>query len=353
MLCSTEGGGGAQAPIRRRYGHAVGKNGRGAANSHAVAGTTTVSTPERALIQRIKELRRRHFGPRGKGEFAQKLGLSLEEYERIERGKLPPGEAMVRMCELTGEDLQWLLTGVAARGTVVISDARGRHRNLVTQIAQALDAQPGLAAPLEAFLDLLVRGESARQQAAPGLPAPVLADLIPVFEPNEWPDELPDLDQPGGGHPLVPVVSQEALTVAERAPGKLTEPAMEYAHADLRDVGLVAVPAKNGPARRFVQSHEVARCFPMAFGVTLADETMEPMFAAGDLLLAAVGVEARIGRPALCKFADRADDRCRVWLGGDEQHVQLGRVTDGQHEQMPRAQLRWSLEVLYRVAQAA
>jgi hypothetical protein len=312
-----------------------------------------VGTPEKALTQRIRELRRRHFGPRGKAELAQKLGLALDEYERFEHGRLPPGEIMVRMCELTGEDLQWLLTGVAARGTVVISDARGRHRNLLTQIAQALDARPGLAAPLEAFFELLLRSDGARQKAAPSLPTPTLADVIPVFEPGEWPAELPSPDPPGGGHALAPAVFPEALTLAERAPARLTEPAMEYDRADLRDVALLALPATNGPARRFVQSREVARCFPLAFAVALVDETMEPMFAAGDLLLAAVGVEPRIGRPALCKFADRADDRCRVWLGQDEQHVHLGRLSDGQDEQMPRAQLRWSLEVLYRVAQAA
>jgi hypothetical protein len=312
-----------------------------------------VSSPEKALAKRIRELRRRHFGPRGKGEFARKLGLALEDYERFEGGKLPPGELMVRMCELTGEDLQWLLTGVPARGTVLISGARSRHQNLLTRVAQAVDAQPKLAAPLEAFLDLLLRVETTREKATPALPGPAPADLIPVFGRNEWPDELPDAGQPGSGHPLAPVVPQEALTVAERAPGGLTEPAMEYDHADLRDVVLLALPAENGPTRRFVQSREVARCFPQAFGVILDDKTMEPMFAAGDLLLAAIGVKARIGRPALCKFADRADDRCRVWLGEDEQHVHLGRVSDGQHEQMPRVQLRWSLEVLYRVAQAA
>ncbi|MFQ5805143.1 MAG: helix-turn-helix domain-containing protein [Phycisphaerae bacterium] len=312
-----------------------------------------MSTAEKALAQRIRELRRRHFGPRGKAEFAQKLGLPLEEYERFERGKLPPGELMVRMCELTGEDLQWLLTGRAARGAVVISGARRRHQHLLTQIARALDARPGLAAPLEAFLGLLLRGEDARQQAAPSLPTPAPTELIPLFGRNEWPDELPDPDGPGGGRQLAPILPQEPLTNAERVSASLAEPAMEYDRAALHDVTVLALPDATGPARRFVQSGEVARCFPMVFGVVLDDETMEPMFLAGDSLLVAVGVEARIGRPALCKFADRADDRCRVWLGEDEKHVHLGRVSDGQHEQMPRAQLRWSLEVLYRVAQAA
>ena len=312
-----------------------------------------MSTPEKELAQRIRELRRRHFGPRGKDEFARRLGLAREEYDRFEVGRLPPGELMVRMCELTGEDLQWLLTGVSSRGTVVISKTRSRHQNLLTQIAQALDARPTLAAPLEAFLDLLLRGEDARRQTAPELPEPPSDGLIPLFASNQWPDELPDPDGPGGGRMLAPILSGESLAIAERVSAGLSEPAMECDRSTLRNVTLLGLPDVAGATRRFVQSREVARCFPAAFGVVLDDDTMAPMFAAGDALLVTAGAGPQVGRPALCKSVDRADDRCRIWLGEDEEHVQLGRVCDGLHEQMPRTELRWSLEVLYRVAPAA
>lgn len=311
-----------------------------------------MSNPEKALAERIRELRRRHFGPRGKDQFARQLGISPEEYGRYERGTLPPGEVMVRLCELTGEDLQWLLTGVAARGTVVISGARNRHRTLLTEIAQALDARPGLAAPLEAFLELLLRSQDVRKSTTGVLPAPAADELIPIFDRNEWPEELPDPDGPGGGV-LGPPAADLSLASVARDPAHLAEPAMAYGVGALRDVAVIEVPSESGPVRRFVQSREVARCFPGVFGAFLDDGAMEPMLATGDVVLVAAGAPARIGHPALCKFADRADDRCRVWLGEDEQFVHLGRVSDGEHEQMPRPQLRWSLEVLYRVARAA
>jgi len=113
-----------------------------------------MGSAEKALTERIRQLRRRHFGAGGKAEFARRLDLPLEEYERFERGRLPPGDVMLRMCELTGEDLQWLLTGVAARGTVVISGTRGRHQDFLTRLARLLDEKPTLAAPLEAFVEL-------------------------------------------------------------------------------------------------------------------------------------------------------------------------------------------------------
>jgi hypothetical protein len=312
-----------------------------------------VSTPEKALAKRIRELRRRHFGPRGKAELARRLDLPLAEYERFERGKLPPGELMVRLCELTGEDLQWLLTGVPARGTVVISGARGRHQNLLTQIAQALDARPTLAAPLEAFLDLLLRSEDARQQTARGLPAPSSDELIPLFEPAEWPEQLPDPDGPGGSELLPATLPGESLAAAEFEHAILVEPTSEYDAGTPSNVTLLVAHDAAGQARRFLRSRTIACYLPGAFGVLLDDETMKPMFSAGDVLVVAAGATPKIGSPALCKFVDCADDRCRIWLGEDADQVHLGRACDGETEHMPRAQLRWSLEVLYRVARAA
>jgi transcriptional regulator with XRE-family HTH domain len=313
-----------------------------------------MSTPERELAQRIRELRKRHFGPRGKDEFARRLGVARTDYDHFETGKLPPGELMVRMCELTGEDLQWLLTGISSRGTVVISGARNRHQDLITRIARALDARPRLATPLEAFFDLLLRGEDIRGDTPREFPTPATGGLIPLFAAHEWPQELPDPDDgPGGGGPLAPLPRETSLATAERVPAGLTEPALEYDSATLRNVHVLSVPDATGATRRFVQSREVADCFPAAFGVVLGDDAMEPMFTAGDALLVTVGAGPQLGRPALCKFADRADDCCRIWLGEDQDRIQLGRVSDGQHQQMPRAQLRWSLEVLYRVSPAA
>jgi len=312
-----------------------------------------VSDAQQALAQRIRELRRRHFGPRGKQAFAQKLGVRLTEYERYERGTVPPGHVLVRMCELTGEDLQWLLTGVTARGTVVISGARHRHRDLLARIARALDAHPTLATPLEAFLDLLLRSAATRQETAPGLPVPVTGELIPVFDRGHWPERLPVPDAQGGSGPLVPVVPPGSLDAAERTAMTLVEPALDYGAADSRTVTLLTLPDAGGLPRRFVQSRELACCFPLAFGVTMDDDAMAPMFAVGDIVLTTVGAEPQLGRPALCKFADQGHDRCRIWLGQDDRYVHLGRASDGQHEELPRAQFRWALEALYRVARAA
>ena len=311
-----------------------------------------MSSPEEALTQRIRELRRRHFGAQGRDVFAERLGLSAEVYTRFERGAVPPGDVLVRMCEATGEDLQWLLTGVAARGTVVISGTRGRHQDLLANLARLLDQRPELAAPVEAFVDLLARGERAAGERPAALPAPELEHLIFILEPTELPTLAPD----GEGGParalsLAPLA--DALSMAERMAVALADPSLTYERAALRDAELLTLRDAAGRVRQCVHSAEIATCFPNAFGLRLADDSMAPMFAAGDAVLVAGGVVAKVGRPALCRVLDEAGVRCRIWLGEEGEVVHWGRLADGESEEVARERVLWSLEVLFRVARAA
>jgi len=312
-----------------------------------------MSEAEQALARRIRELRRRHFGSQGKAAFAERLGLPLEDYARYETGAVPPGEVMVRMCELAGEDLQWLLTGVAARGTVVIAGARGRHRDLLARLARTLEEQPELAAPVEAFVDLLLQGRSAPAAAPVALPPAAVADLIPIFEPDELPAALP----PGSNDELrerfALACSAGSTAATADASAELSEPAMRYDPAAGRPVEIVTLRTADGRTQRCVRSAEIARCFPGAFAVRVTDESMQPMFRAGDAVLVASGATAKVGRPALCRAVDGAGTRCRIWLGGEQDVVHLGRLADGADEPVAKEHVLWSLEVLFRLALAA
>lgn len=314
---------------------------------------TALRSAQQALTERIKQVRRRHYGPRGKAEFAEKLGLSPDEYQRFERGVIPPGDVMVRICETTGEDLQWLLTGVSARGTVVISGARGRHQDLLARIATLLDLKPGVAGPLDAFVGLLQEGEHVRLDAATAtLPDP--SELIPILEADELPDSWPNPDDDPGRFPLA-APPKDIESVIQTCPAGLTEAVecVEGAEPDVRSVSIVTLRTGTEHERRWVRSRELAKCFPGMLGVDISDDAMAPALSPGDTALVVPEVEARLGRPALCKFAGESAPRCRVWLGEQGGEVCLGRSHDGAEERMVSSALLWSVEVLYRVRSAA
>jgi len=312
-----------------------------------------MSASEQALARRIRELRRRHFGAQGKALFAQRLGLPPDQYARYEGGVVPPGEVMVRMCEITGEDLQWLLTGVAARGTVVIAGARGRHRDLVARLARMLDERPELAPPVEAFVDLLLKGRPAPSAVPVALPQTTTADLIPIFEVDDLPAVLPPADDSDFKERFDLARLTDTAIIAAAAAAELIEPAMRYDPDAGRPVEVVTLQAPGDRAHRCLRSAEIVRCLPGAFAVCLTDDAMQPMFHAGDAALVAAGVEARVGRPALCRVADEAGIRCRIWLGAEQGVVHLGRLADGADEPIVQQRVLWSLEVLFRLALAA
>lgn len=307
-----------------------------------------MSDPREQLAGRIRELRRRHFGPGGKAEFARRLGLPLDEYERFERGAVPPGEVIVHICEQTGEDLQWLLTGVASRGTVVISGARNRHQNLLVRIARALDTDPALAAPLEAFLDLLLaapsQGAERNRLAAPS------AHLIRIYDPHSAPQEL----GPAGELPrdLSEPAAREPGALLARREAQAFEPAVLYDGRPAQAVRIVAV-ADERPSREYIDSANLSQVLPGAFAVRVVTDEMSPMFAPGDAALVVPGGAPRIGRPALVRLPGSNETRCRIWLGEDAGHVHLGRLSDGGSEREPADSVRWALEVVYRLALAA
>lgn len=311
-----------------------------------------MSKSGQALGQRIKELRRRHFGARGKPRLAELLGVPVSEYEKFERGTIPSGELLVRLCEVTGEDLQWLLTGVAGRGAVVISGTRGRHQALLARLAQLLDELPHLAAPIEAFVDLLARSDALRTEEPPALPHSPVCGLIPLYRRENAPRYI-DAGQPDSPDPYALAHYADELAQAPRRPAMLAEPAMHYPPENVRAVELVELPAGVTDALVCLESVELARSFPGLLGVVHAGDHMRPMFEDGQTLLAMPTATARVGRPAVYRLDDEDAPRCGIWLGRDDRTISVGQLADHTLSQIAADKLSWALEVLFRLAPAA
>lgn len=309
-----------------------------------------MQSSEKQLTERIRQIRRRHFGPRGKKTFAERLGIPLAEYESIEKGTLPTGELMVRMCETTAEDLQWLLTGVASRGTMVISGTRGRHQQLLAGIAALLNSDPAKAGPLEAFVELLNSDVQSRPAAVERLPEP--RQLLPIFDVDELPDDLSDDGGDPAGSKWLALVRTDGRP-ARRAVGLLGEPQDAPAADAHRKINLVNLEFPDGAQREFVQSAVLAECFPGMFGVRIRNEDLEPILSRNDIALVVQGVPAKPGRPALCRLAGSREPTFRVWLGRRAGRLHLGRLSNGSEQRVEEREVLWSLEILYCVRRAA
>ncbi len=305
------------------------------------------ASTNRSLGQRIATIRRSHFGARGKAAFAERIGVPTEALARYERGHIPPGDLLVRMCECTGEDLQWLLTGASSRESVVISGARARHGRLLTRLAHTLDQSPRLATAIEAFLDLLTAKPSEPpRQLEGGLTTS--RRLLPLYTARDAPRMLPSAP-----------VALEAANELEAGLSDVASPADVFALHDLGAHGRLALTSEVAAYRRQDRAGRegidhvgLAAAFPDMFGVELADGDMQPLFDVGDVALATLAVLPRIGAPVLACDAENGV-RCRIWLGEQDEHVSFGRVGDHGVEQTPRSAICWAREVLFRLRPAA
>ena len=129
------------------------------------------------ICRRLTELRVAFSGPRGQSRFAGRLGLTASTYANYEKTRIPPPTLLVRVCELTGADLVWLVTGKAAGppGPTAAGEAglsspadlwasNPQHRAIIQRVADMLTNRPADLAVLVAFLDLLE--EKARVERA-------------------------------------------------------------------------------------------------------------------------------------------------------------------------------------------
>ena len=66
---------------------------------------------ENAIIEQISLLHKQYAGSRSKSEFARALGISAFTYSYYENNRVFPIEILLKICEVTGADFEWLLTG--------------------------------------------------------------------------------------------------------------------------------------------------------------------------------------------------------------------------------------------------
>ncbi len=105
------------------------------------------------ITSRLIWLRLKHFGKRGKRAFAKALDIPLSTYASYESGRVPPAHILVKISQITGCDLDWLMTGRMKTSNQIdkdpeISAILGRLEQLITN-------QPKAKQAITALIDLL------------------------------------------------------------------------------------------------------------------------------------------------------------------------------------------------------
>ena len=332
-----------------------------------------------AICQRIAGVRVEVAGPRGKSHFAKQLGISPSTYDYYESSRVPPADVLVRIADIAGVDLRWLLTGEASASHPVPSG-----HPVLQRAAALLATHPDSAKPLAAFLDILAASlqfpakdrppEVARLEptgrAEPWVGPRPAAVGVAGAGPGVWPSEngreswIPILGRSAAGVPQFWSGDGEesgAATLAElarrhagRRPAR-AEQASASGPARLSDVPVQLVTLE-GPddsdVAEYMVSPEVRARFCDAFAVRIDGASMSPEIRHGDLVVLSPRAPAADGRPAVVQLRRQIGVTCKLFRRqGDSVHLVPVNEQFGPQE-FPAGEVVWALRVLATIRPA-
>ena len=291
---------------------------------------------EKAVIGRIRQLRRQYAGERGKASFAKSLGISPSTYNYYEHDRMPPATVLWDICRLTGADVGWLLSGQGTGEPDVGAEGSGGGAPgdpLVRKIMRLLQDEPKSGPALDAFVDLLrarsglEEGRDGRGVGARGVPGqgggavqpwlPVLgrtsAGIVHFWTSADAPlPGMTDLADLIGGHQGSPrrqsrpsEISGDWLAAGTAAP-------------DVAEVTLVQLSAAEpSGVCEFIESGEIHQRYPDAFCLRVDGESMAPRINDGDILVVSPSAPARSGTAAVVQLRDQIGDTPRRLVEAD------------------------------------
>jgi transcriptional regulator with XRE-family HTH domain len=346
--------------------------------------------PANEICRRVAELRLKAAGPRGKSTFAKQLGISPSTYDYYEGSRTPPAEMLVRIAEVAGADLHWLLTGEPGAAALGAED-----HPVLRRAAKLLADCPDVAGSLGAFVDLLIEARKFPAKAQEHKTADdAAADGLVVGGRAPHAGQAPDaktgrrLAAPAaaaaaeaGREAWIPILGRTAAGVArfwgkgEDVSGLTTLADLVARHAgqtpqavrpavateagteaDAHPPAGVQLVTLSAPDQRdaveFVAAEAIKRRYPDAFALRVDGDSMAPQIRPGDVVVLSPSVAAIEGRAAVVQAAGQIGVTCKLYRksGG---HVHLVPV-NSRYEiaDVEAGHVEWALRVLARVRPA-
>lgn len=315
------------------------------------------STSDQQIIERVKVLRDKFAGPRGKSRFARALGISPSTYNYYENDRLPPIETLIKMAQVAGADLGWLLTGESNDN----KPGLGPYRGLIEKIIALLEQNPELAQPLQAFVDLLEAQEliEKKTRSRPAKTNKMQPGWIPILGRTaagiayKWDETIKK---------QTPQAVTELRDIVKKHIGKdIVDSDSRNVQVDLKarpivegisneDVSIVKVNGdENDQLFEFVDCKKIQEMFPDAFALHIDGNSMSPKINDGDVVIVSPSVSAVQGQIAVVKLKDQIGVTCKLFRKEDAK-VHLIPINEMMEAKIyDENQLQWALAVICHV----
>lgn len=312
---------------------------------------------KKAVIQRIIKVRTDIFGDRGKSKFAEALGLSPSTYSYYEQDRLVPLPILLKIAEITGVDLYWLLTGTSQRPDALLQ----QYPKLVKLLTSFLQSNPASVDIIEAFVGLLSEKMVAESDH-------VIQNFDQKFPKSGW---IPVLGRTAAG--MVHLWDQTDLSDSQQMVTRLksliekhTDSTVMDSHIgqmsvdfqvkhllrsiDAQKANLVQInPTQDDQVVQFVESEEIHRLFPDCFALQIDGDSMLPRINDGDVVILSPSVPAAQGQVAVVCMNNQIGVTCKIIRTTDD-GVHLIPINEKYDTKViSKKELAWALSVLCHI----
>ena len=313
---------------------------------------------EKATIERVKLLREQCAGSRGKSKFARALGISPSIYNYYETNRVAPIEILLKICELTGADLQWLLAGRTTTKTI----AFGPNTTILQKLDDLLTNSPELAEAIFAFLELLREKKSVEKEFQSKTPAsepnrpgwiPVLgrtaAGMVHFWDQTVLPkpkQAITELDELVKKHIGKAIIDSVDTTVSIDLQARALVNGIKGAEANLIQVS----GQDDEQVVEFVECQEIYKLFPDSFALHVDGESMSPRINDGDIVILSASVPAAQGQIGIARVANQIGVTCKL-IRSTESQVHLIPINERYETKVVgKKDLLWALAVLCHIS---
>ena len=313
---------------------------------------------EKALIERVRLLRKQYAGSRGKSKFARALGISASTYSYYENNRIPPIEILLKICEVTGADLEWLLTGNSTEKKF----AFGPNIELLQKLDDLFTNNPELTEAVLAFIELLCEKNGIEQEFHPKTPPAkpdrpgwiavlgrTAAGIVHFWDQTFLPEPkqaITELDELVKKHIGKTIVGSSDGTVSIDLQARPLVESLKSKQVNLIKVG--------GPQQEqiaeFVQCEEIHKLFPDSFALQIDGDSMSPRINDGDIVILSPSVPAAQGQIAIARVANQIGVTCKL-IRTTESEVHLIPINERYETKvMSKRDLLWALAVLCHIS---
>ncbi len=316
------------------------------------------NSDEKAIIERVRLLRGQYAGDRGKSKFARALDISPSTYSYYENNRVPPIEVLLKICEVTGADLEWLLTGHRPEKRF----AFGPNSVLLEKLDNLFANNPELTEAVLAFIELLCQKK--------GIEGEFHSEVLPP-KPDR-PGWIPVLGRTAAG--MVHFWDQAFLPEPKQAITELDE--LVKKHIGKAIVGSVdgtvsidlqALPLVDGIKRQsanliqvcgqgqeqiveFVQCEDIHKLFPDSFALHVDGDSMSPRINDGDIVILSPSVPAAQGQIGIARVANQIGVTCKL-IRTTQKDAHLIPINERYETKVvAKKDLLWALAVLCHVS---